>query len=250
MSQVIFVGTGEACDPELPNTSLLFLGERNLLCDCGYSVPQALWRVTQDPLLLDAVFVSHAHADHTFGLPALLLWLEECGRQKPLELVGGEGMLEVIRAVLELAYPGLLDGGLGFPVHRVAIPPGGAHALGPLTLRAARTDHLADNHAVRVEAGDGAFAFSGDGGLSDETRALFAGVDLLVHECYRPRPAKPGHADATTLLAAAASLAISQLALVHLGRPHKAAIDEVVRAFRGPPAVRVPRPGDAVTLGR
>ena len=36
--RVTFVGTGEALDPDLPNTSLLVQGERTLLLDCGYAV--------------------------------------------------------------------------------------------------------------------------------------------------------------------------------------------------------------------
>jgi hypothetical protein len=39
MSELVFVGTGEALDPALPNTSLLYRGPRALLLDCGYAVP-------------------------------------------------------------------------------------------------------------------------------------------------------------------------------------------------------------------
>jgi ribonuclease BN (tRNA processing enzyme) len=42
MSELTFIGTGEATDPDLPNTSLLYRGARTVLLDCGTSVPPAL----------------------------------------------------------------------------------------------------------------------------------------------------------------------------------------------------------------
>ena len=57
-AELVFVGTGEALDPDLPNTSLLVRGPQTLLLDCGYAVPHALWKITRDVDLLDAVWIA------------------------------------------------------------------------------------------------------------------------------------------------------------------------------------------------
>ena len=46
---VRFIGTGEAFNPHLPNTSVLYSGRVKLLLDCGYGVPTRFgrWRPTR-----------------------------------------------------------------------------------------------------------------------------------------------------------------------------------------------------------
>ncbi|MCX6722879.1 MAG: MBL fold metallo-hydrolase [Candidatus Staskawiczbacteria bacterium] len=85
--KIIFLGVGEAFDENLPNNSQLIITDKTkLLLDCGFTVPPQLWKYNPDYNFLDAIYISHQHADHYFGLPAILLRMWEGGREKDLLL--------------------------------------------------------------------------------------------------------------------------------------------------------------------
>jgi ribonuclease BN (tRNA processing enzyme) len=245
MADLTFVGTGEATDPDRPNTSILYRGGCNLLFDCGYSVPRAFWRLTRDPDLLDAIFISHQHGDHTLGLPGLLLWMREAGRSEPLRLVASAATARAVREIIDLAYPGLLENEQMFPVEILIVEE--SCALGFCTLRVARSDHGEENLALRIEEGAFAVCLSGDGGMTDATRELYRGAELLVHECHRAEPGSPGHANARELFPAAAELGVGRLAVVHVAVGEHEAVSALANETHGLP-VLLPSPGDRIGI--
>lgn len=237
MVQVRYLGTGEAFDHRLPNTSLVYEGARRILLDCGYSIPHRLWAVSTAPEWLDAVYLTHFHADHCFGLPPLLARMGEDGRQRPLSVFGGPGSREATNRVLETGYPGILDK-LPFPLRQVELPVGEGSAFGPITLRCARSLHSLPNHAVRIEEDGLAVCYSGDGGPSPETEELFRGATLLVHEAYYPeRREKTSHASVPGVIEMAQRLGVARLHALHLQR-----------SSPRPLGVTVPHPGDVYEL--
>ena len=248
-----FVGTGEALDPTLANTSLLLRGPRTLLLDCGYSVPHAFWRLTQDPDLLDGIWISHAHADHCFGLPALLLWMRLQGRQRPLTLLGGPGSRARLEPVLELGYPGSYAAHKCYAIEHVEVAAGDAStpptSWGPLSLRAAASTHSVVNYAVRVEVpGQRSLMYSGDGAPTPGTRALARGVSILVHECFSTA-ANRKHGDVDGCVALAADAGVQTLALLHFAAEAK--LDIRARAAQldqGQFELVFPAPGDRLSL--
>ncbi|MEZ4219381.1 MAG: MBL fold metallo-hydrolase [Polyangiaceae bacterium] len=248
MAQLTFVGTGEAFDPALPNTSLLYRGSQTLLVDCGFSVPHALWRISEDPSLIDAIYISHIHADHSFGLPALLLWMRIFGRKKPLRVIGGPGTPRWLTKLLELGYPACYEPGKCFDIVAEELAPGEQIVLGEATLRNAESEHGVRNLSLRVDEGGRGFAYSGDGRPTPATRELFAGVDLLVHECYALDLDIEGHANFSTLVALGQSARVKRLALLHLGTPEKEAIRAAARDEQSELTLLVPAPGDVMTL--
>jgi ribonuclease BN (tRNA processing enzyme) len=247
MDEVTFVGTGEACDPGLPNTSLLYRGEKTILVDCGYSVPQALWSLSVDPDLLDAIYITHIHADHSFGLPALLLWLHEMGRTRPLTIIGGGGLENWLAKLMELAYPGLATKKGSFDVDAVSLTSGASHELGPVTIRVARSNHSVENLAVRLEGPGGVLCHSGDGAPTSETEALYAGADLLVHECYADDDAVPVHAHLDQVREMAVRGRVGRLCLLHLGKFYKDRITEKAAQVTDVEVI-LPRPGDTLPI--
>ncbi len=103
--KVEFVGVGEAFDETLPNNSqILEWQDARLLIDCGYSIPQALWKLHPDPEYLDAIYISHRHADHYFGLPSVLVRLAEDKRKKPMTVISAEGTRQTVLEMIDYAY--------------------------------------------------------------------------------------------------------------------------------------------------
>src|SRR3954447_14844935 len=98
--RVQILGCGEAFDENLTNTSLLVECGETLLFDCGYSAPAPIWRSVPDHSQISLIYISHPHADHYFGLPALLARMWEEKRTKPLVIVSQPQVLEQIRQLL------------------------------------------------------------------------------------------------------------------------------------------------------
>lgn len=250
LARLTFVGTGEAFDPDLPNTSLLYEGSARILLDCGYAVPHALWRMTSDPEALDAIYLTHGHADHCFGLPALVVWMRVAGRRRPLRLLGGPGASALVPRLLELGYPGTLTRPKGFPLIIEEVVPGQAYALEGLTLRTAPSAHSVPNHAVRIDDQHASVAYSGDGAPTAATTALFRGVGHLVHECVGPAPAVAGHACLEDVRRCAVEAAVTQVHLVHLSRQraNRARVQELLAAHHGVPRFDLPLPAVAIDV--
>ena len=246
---VLFVGTGEAFDAERVNCSVLLEGERLLLCDCGPTVPAALWRQRPAaPVRLDAVFVSHLHGDHVFGVPFLLARMREDGREKPLSLIGQPGIRDHVERLTRLAYPSVWDT-LGFSVELVPLEPGREQRWQGYRLTTAWSDHSSRNGSLRVDGPMGVFCYGGDGAPTTGTAALFRGADVLVHESFVDRDAPPAHASARGVVALARAAEARTLALVHVNRRFRDAVRSYVDSLAdAPPRVLLPVDGDRLGL--
>lgn len=223
MATLAILGCGEAFDPQLPNTSLLYQGGRTVLIDCGFAVAQSLWRYSNDSDFLDAIFITHHHADHTFGVPALLMVMQGSQppdprrhRTRPLTIIGPLGTQAYITQLFDLAYtPGLKR--LTFPVEFVECSPGETLNFGPLTINTALPNHWIPVLSSRwEEEGVCKFAYSADGQMTAGTRALFSHVPVLVHECFAlPGNEGPIHTNVQAVLELATASNTQTLVLVH-----------------------------------
>jgi ribonuclease BN (tRNA processing enzyme) len=238
MPTLTILGSGEAFDSALPNTSLLFQGSQTILIDCGFAAVQMLWRRSREAEFLDAVLLTHHHADHTFGLPALLMVMQDGKRQRPLAIIGPPNTKPYVTTLFDLAYtPGMPR--VKFPIDFIECTPGETLTVGDCLVKTALPDHGIPVLSTRWEI-DGAplFAYSGDGKATPATRALFNGVPTLVHECYAlPGQEGPVHAHVQAVLEIAAESKTSTLILVHQAMSQRAAIADYVRTqkiFAGP----------------
>ena len=216
--RVTFVGTGEALDPDLPNTSLLMQGERTLLLDCGYAVPHALWAMTRDPNLLDGIYLSHLHADHAFGLPALLLWMRLSGRTRPLQILGAGTTAAGALKIAERGYPGSFEAGKCYDLKVVSLTEGQPHPWGEATLEVAASDHARmPNNALKLSRHGVSAMYSGDGRPTPGTEALARDADMLVHECFGDAAADtpPAHVSLDEVLALATRARVRRLYVLH-----------------------------------
>ena len=192
-ASVRFLGTGEAFDAR-PHTSLLLRTDRaTLLLDCGAFVPPELWRAEPAAEALDGIWISHLHADHVFGLAALLgrAWEEE--RRRPLTLLGAQGVRDAVEDLLDRGYPGLRRR-FAFPLEEVVVEPGQEVVFRGLALRSALSAHSLRNLSLRVEIpGAAPLCYSGDGAPTADSAEL-AREAAWVHECFAADREVPGHA--------------------------------------------------------
>ena len=100
---------GTAATMPLPDRALsaAFAGcsGHGLLMDCGEGTQAAARRAGVNLMRADAICLTHYHGDHIFGLPGLLQTLGAQGRQRPLTLLGPQGLPELWSALRALTGP-------------------------------------------------------------------------------------------------------------------------------------------------
>jgi ribonuclease BN (tRNA processing enzyme) len=184
--------------------NLLVVKGKPWVVDCGDGAVERLAAAGYTPAQVDAVFLSHLHADHIGGLQGLigLRWisLEQKGA---LTVYGPPGTDAVVAGILQSLGP-TARMGRGFGVHiptpeeltRVVIVKDGSDLnLDGVRVRAVRNSHFdeqpghpADNGSqslsYRFDYDGYGIGYTGDTGPSDAVARLDRGVDLLVSEVF------------------------------------------------------------------
>lgn len=79
-----------------PSAQVVNVNEQYYLVDAGEGVQQQMFRMGINPLKLRAVFISHLHGDHVFGLFPMLSTMGLCGRQTPLKVYAPRPFGEIL----------------------------------------------------------------------------------------------------------------------------------------------------------
>ena len=253
--EITFLGVGEAFDEEIPNTSMLVRTDIEeepvtVLLDCGYSVPPRFWLQALQPDTLDCIWISHFHADHTFGLPSLLVRFWEEKRKKDLCFLGQKGIESFVLKCLDLAYPNFYPR-LGFSLRFEEVEPERPLRAFGLSWSTAVNDHPQRDLALRMEAQGKSLFYSGDGRPTSETKTLAKGVDLIVHEAFLLSKDIPGHGTITGCLEMARACRAKRLALVHIQRNiRRKRFEEIRELARSVQELEVliPEPGDRIVI--
>lgn len=220
--KVVFVGTSDAFGAGGRRQSAIHVETPTgvVLLDCAPTTATGLAALGLERDAIDAIALSHFHADHFAGVPQLLLAaVYEDQRRRPLVIAGPPGVEARVRAVAEAMGHGLADRTLPFSLSFVELPPGATADLGPARVTSFATRHQADScpHGLRLEAGGRTIAYTGDTGWFDELPARLRGADLAICECTFFEPVFDLHLDYATLAERAESFACGRLVLTHLG---------------------------------
>jgi len=159
---------------------LLRAGGYTIAIDFGTGVFSRM-RERLEPTELDAVVVSHMHADHFFDLVPLRYALRyEMERGEPLPVYlppGGIAIAQTIGNPLKETadfYAGVLDLREYSPIAPLAV--------GDCTIAFAPTVHYIPAYAMRIETGSGVFGYSADTAPCDAVPNLVRDADLFLCE--------------------------------------------------------------------
>jgi ribonuclease BN (tRNA processing enzyme) len=175
--------SGSVPGPDNPSSGYLIEADGyRLLVDLGHGAYGELQRYV-DPASVDAIVLSHLHADHCIDMIAYIVGLrfggggfaQHAGRRIPL--IGPAGT----RGRLEAAYDPLAKK-LGLHELFSFATPQDVTELGPFALRFATMNHPVPTSAVRLEHGGKALVYSADTGECDALVELARGADTLLCE--------------------------------------------------------------------
>ncbi len=253
--KIICIGVGEAWDI-IPNNSYLVSsksGKTTMLLDCGFSIPPALWKHDADPNLLDAIFISHPHADHYFGLPALLGRMWQDGRNKSLSIICGKGMKKQIESVIDAGYAGLMDKHLkaAFSLTFIEVTPGQKITFQEFKLAFAPTIHPVPNLAVKIQCEKKVLCYSGDGQYTEQSELLYQHADLVIHESFTWDADVEGHGKMKELLVMEKRAKIKKIAFTHIRRDVRKQLAMIKNSIKeNQPSVHVlfPEVGDMIEV--
>ncbi len=209
-----------------------------VLLDCGSGVVGRL-RLVRDYAAVDAVVVSHMHADHFLDLIPYACALSYAPREhnaRPQLLLppGGRAILDAItaaghqEAVVERA----------FEVREYDIAAG--DRVGAVELRFQPVPHFVPANAVELRCGEGRrFTFGADHGPTDALDDFAADTDLLMLEATLLEPGATGprgHLTAAEAGKHAARCRAARLVLTHISDELDAdhALAEARRSYAGP----------------
>jgi ribonuclease BN (tRNA processing enzyme) len=179
-------------------------GETSVLLDCGNGVFSKLRRF-RDYVDVDAVAISHLHADHFLDLVPYSYALTYAPRQQPVpvdrwpgtdsparpRLIAPRGARKTFRQVVGAwGKEDLIENAFALEEYE----PGASVDVGPIRLRFQEVPHFTETFAINVTSsnGSGRFTFGADCSPTDELVQIARDTDLLLVEATLPRPERTG----------------------------------------------------------
>ena len=204
------------CDPAEPRnrrtrSSILFeSGGKRLLVDCGPDLREQL--LAAEVSRIDALIVTHDHADHCHGIDDLRPLAQAL--EGPLPLYARQPDIDALAVRFEYAfvqagfYPPVVEG--------IALT--SDLAFGGSQLRFVDQPHGRINSlGLRADEGPRSLGYAVDfNSLTADMAKLYEGASLWIADCLMERP-HPTHAHLDAVLGWARELGVGQLLLTHMG---------------------------------
>ena len=174
-----------------PTSSLLQLGGRTIVVDCGLGVTRGITEAGLSLKALDLVFITHLHSDHVLELGALLHTAWTAGLDHTVTVYGPagtaacwQGFTQSMRFDIDIR---IVDEGrpdLREMVRISEFGEGEVMEADGLSVAAFRVHHppVADCFALRFQADGRSVVFSADTAYHPPLAGFAKGSDVLVHE--------------------------------------------------------------------
>lgn len=206
----------------------------SIVLDLGNGAFGALQRHT-DVYDVDAVVLSHLHADHCIDLTSYYVFrrYHPDGHAPVIPVLGPAGSADRLARAYDLPPEEGMLGEFDFRDHVEVTE------IGPFRITTALVNHPVPCYASRVEAGGRSLVFSGDTGVSDSLVELSRGADLALYEAsflsrYADLPPNL-HLTATQAAEHANRAGVGRLVLTHLvpWTPQEETFAEAEPVFEG-----------------
>lgn len=140
--KVTVLGSGSAFSSPQRFNSCYFIevGENKFMIDCGSDAMRAMQSADVDFFSIQEIFITHMHADHSAGLPAVLTAMHVQERRKPLKV--HIPFTQVEFASLWLANMFIYNGRMSFEISLLPLKPGVMGLRQDVELEFVRTMHL------------------------------------------------------------------------------------------------------------
>jgi len=213
-----FIGTGDSESMDHYNTNLLVESEgRRMLVDCGWTAKQALLDIGLSIADIDAIFITHVHGDHVFGL-------ERFGFECRYVHGGIKQKLFVPEVIIPILWDECLKGSMGYsssgentlndffdvvPVKDSFSWMGETYYLFP-------TPHTKGKPSFGIHS-KGKFLFTSDSNVIPDLEELSEGTSLIFHDGCTDSQINPSHATIDEMLKAYSPEFIKRIHISHYG---------------------------------
>ncbi|OWZ91535.1 MBL fold metallo-hydrolase [Sinorhizobium sp. LM21] len=194
-SRLVLLGSkgGPAIRPggPWPTSSLLQIGGRTVVVDCGLGVTRGLTDAGVALKTLDLIVITHLHSDHVLELGPLIHTAWTAGLSQPVRVFGPagtraywQGFLQSMAFDIEIR---IVDEGrpdLRMLVEVIEFSEGEIFSENGVRLSALRVDHppVTDCFALRFDDAEASVVFSSDTAYFPPLADFAKGADILVHE--------------------------------------------------------------------
>jgi ribonuclease BN (tRNA processing enzyme) len=190
-----FVGCGDAFGSGGRfNTCLHLTGrDTNILIDCGASSLVAMNKLAIRRNDIDAIFLTHFHADHVGGIPFFLLEANYVSKRKrPLTIAGPPSLKDRFGGIMEIGFAGTKELKFKFPLRLTEFDIGKsckAAGVKVTPFHVVHDDRAGPCVGLRFEIEGKVIAYSGDTEWNDALIDIGRKADLFICEAYtRDKP--------------------------------------------------------------
>lgn len=208
IGRVVLLGSGAgptARSTRSQPASLLQIGGKAYLIDCGDGTLRQLAAIGVQPSAIDAIFITHLHFDHTAGVPAFLAFDWEDRRRAPVSIYGPPGTRLLVQdslkpfqssfRIFRSEQPDLPRIETLFQAHDLAVDDvTEIYRDDLIRITAIENSHYSTMHlpkrsygrdqsfSYRIDTKTRSIVFTGDTGPSSAVERLARGADILVSE--------------------------------------------------------------------
>ena len=217
-----FIGSGDAFGSGGRfNTCFHVTGSHiNFLIDCGASSLIALKKNLINLNDIQTIFITHFHADHFGGIPFFILDSQFFSkRQKPLTIVGPNGLANWYKKVMEVSFPGSSKTKLKFEFSLVEINAGEKINIDNVVVESYQAQHGILNGpflSYRLTAGEKVISYTGDTESTDDLIHVGKEADIFIAEAYFFDKLIPYHLNLASIVQNLPKIKPKRLILTHM----------------------------------